>query len=165
MKKLVLMFLVAATPALAAPAPRLPIQDLAQLPVVTRAPYDEHADANAQVAAAFTRARHSHKRVLIDLGGNWCPDCLVLANLMRLPALHAFLEAHYEEVAVDVGRFDKNLQIPARFGITKRLEGVPSVLIATPDGRLVNGGHVSALADTRHMTPQALADWLARWTD
>jgi hypothetical protein len=165
MKRLIALFLMVMTPALAAPAPRLPIQALGQLPVVTRAPYDESANADKQVAAAFARAKTSHKRVLIDLGGNWCPDCLVLANLMRLPAMRAFLEAHYEEVAVDVGRFDKNLQIPARFGITKRLEGVPSVLIATPDGKLVNAGHVSALSDARHMTPQALADWLARWTN
>jgi thiol:disulfide interchange protein len=36
------------------------------------------------VAAAFARAQKSHKRVLIDLGGNWCVDCLVLANFVRL---------------------------------------------------------------------------------
>lgn len=163
--RLITAFLLLASPAFAAPPPRLPIHDLGQLPVVTRAPYDEHANADKQVAAAFARARISHKRVLIDLGGNWCPDCLVLANLMRLPAMRAFLEAHYEEVAVDVGRFDKNLQIPARFGITKRLAGVPSVLIVTPDGKLVNRGDISALSDARSMTPQALAAWLAKWTD
>jgi len=37
-------------------------------------------------------------------------------------------------------------------------------LIATPDGKLVNAGHVSAIEDARHMSPQALADWLAQWT-
>jgi hypothetical protein len=29
---------------------------------------------------------------------------------------------------------------------------------------LVNAGRVSAIRDARHMTPQALADWLAQWT-
>jgi hypothetical protein len=28
----------------------------------------------------------------------------------------------------------------------------------------VNPGRVSAIQDARHMTPQALADWLAQWT-
>ncbi len=66
---------------------------------------------------------------------------------------------------MDVGRFDKNLQIPARYGITKRLEGVPSLLIVDPGTDvLVDKGHVSALEDARSMTPQALADWLAKWT-
>jgi hypothetical protein len=27
----------------------------------------------------------------------------------------------------------------------------------------VAAGHVSALEDARHMTPQGLADWLAQW--
>jgi thiol-disulfide isomerase/thioredoxin len=148
-----------------APVPRLPITDLKDLPVVTTAPYDESANADAVVAAAFARARKSHKRVLLDLGGNWCPDCLVLANVMRLPVMQRFMAAHYEFASVDVGRFDRNLQIPARFGFTARLTGVPTVLVATPDGKLVNDGHVFALSDARHMTPQSLAEYLAEWTN
>ncbi len=153
-----------ALPAQAAPAPKVALASIAELPIVEQYPYDETANADAAVAAAFARARTSHKRVLIDLGGNWCSDCIVLSNIMDLPEIKAFLAAHFETVSVDVGRFDRNLQIPARWGITQRLEGVPSVLIVTPDGRtLVDAGHVSALADARHMTPQGLADWLALW--
>lgn len=162
------MLLLAATAALTlgafAPAPKLPISNLKDLPVATTAPYDEAANANAVVAAAFARAKKSHKRVLLDLGGNWCPDCIILANVMRLPAMKTFMDQHYEFASVDVGRFDKNLQIPARFGYTQRLKGVPTVLVATPDGKLVNDGHVFALSDARNMTPQSLADYLARWT-
>jgi thiol-disulfide isomerase/thioredoxin len=148
-----------------APAPILPITSLKNLPVVTTAPYDETANANAVVAAAFARAKKSHKRVLLDLGGNWCPDCIILANLMRMPGMKEFMAKHYEVASVDVGRFDKNLQIPARFGYTKRLQGVPTVLVATPDGKLVNDGHVFALSDARNMTPQSLAEYLAQWTE
>ena len=75
------------------------------------------------------------------------------------------MAAHYEFASVDVGRFDRNLQIPARFGYTKRLTGVPTVLVATPDGKLVNDGHVFALSDARSMTPQSLAAYLAKWTN
>jgi thiol-disulfide isomerase/thioredoxin len=152
-----------ASPAPAATAPRIGITSLSELDVPDR-PFDEAANADAQVNAAFARAKRSGKDVMIDLGGNWCADCRILSGLMERPELHAFLASHYEMVTVDVGRFDKNLQIPARFGITTRLEGVPAILIATPDGKLVNAGKVSAIEDARHMTPQALADWLAQWT-
>jgi thiol-disulfide isomerase/thioredoxin len=166
MKKLAFAILLLATPALAAvPAPKPSIAKLEQLPVLTMQPYDEAANADAQVAAAFARAQKSHKRVLIDLGGNWCGDCIILANFVKLPEMHRFMAAHYEEVSVDVGRFNRNLQIPARFGFTKRLEGVPALLIATPDGKLVNGDNIFATADARNMTPQALADYLARYAD
>jgi len=155
-----------ATPALAAvPAPKPSIATLQQLPVVLMQPYDEHANADAMVAAAFDRARKSHKRVLIDLGGNWCVDCVVLANFLKLPEMQRFMAAHYEMVSVDVGRFDRNQQTPARFGITGRLKGVPALLIATPDGELVNGDDVFATADASTMTPQALAAYLAKYAD
>ncbi|HEY5009154.1 MAG TPA: thioredoxin family protein, partial [Caulobacteraceae bacterium] len=149
----------------AAPAPRMAVTSFAQLKTPLPYPYDEKADASAAVAAAKARALGHHKLLLIDLGGNWCPDCRVLAGTMAQPELRAFVDTHYEVVTVDVGRFDKNLQIPARYGIIKRLEGVPSVLVVDPaSNKLIDAGHISALSDARHMTPQALADWLAQWT-
>jgi thiol-disulfide isomerase/thioredoxin len=145
------------------PAPKPSIARLEQLPVLTMQPYNEAANADADVAAAFARAQKSRKRVLIDLGGNWCGDCIILANFLKLPEMHRFMEAHYEEVSVDVGRFDRNLQIAARFGLTKRLIGVPTMLVVTPDGKLLNGDDVFAVADARSMTPQAIAGYLAKY--
>ena len=107
--------LMAAT-ASAAPAPRMAIASFDQLKTPLPYPYDEHADADAAVAAAKARALAHHKLLLIDLGGNWCPDCRILAGTMEQPELKAFVDAHYEVVTVDVGRFDKNQQIPA--GVT-----------------------------------------------
>ena len=157
--------LIFTTAAIAAPAPKVGIASFAQLHTPLPYPYDERADASAVVAAAKARAQANHKLLLIDLGGNWCADCRILAGTIDLPEVKAFVDAHYELVTVDVGRFDKNLQIPARYGITKRLEGVPSLLIVDPGTDvLVDKGHVSALEDARSMTPQALADWLAKWT-
>ncbi|CUS46090.1 MAG: thioredoxin family protein [Pseudomonadota bacterium] len=161
----VLLALALAAPAMAAPAPRLAISSFDQLAKPLPFPYDEQANAQAVVATAKARAKARHKLLLIDLGGNWCLDCRLLAGTMDLPQLSKFIAANYEVAIVDVGRFDKNLDIPARYGIKGRMEGVPSVLIVDPrSDRLINQGHTAALADARSMTPQALADWLAGWT-
>jgi thiol-disulfide isomerase/thioredoxin len=158
--------LLTAAPAFAGvPAPKASIETLAQLPVVITKPYDEKADASADVAAAFERAKRNKKLVLIDLGGNWCPDCIVLANFLELPEIKAFVSKHYEVVAVDVGRFDKNLQVPARFGFTDRLKGVPTILVSRVDGTLVNKDNVFAATSARKMTPKDLSEYLARWPD
>lgn len=149
----------------AAKAPRVKATSFEQLAKPLPLPYDESANADARIAAARKRAIAGHKRLLIDLGGNWCLDCRLLAGTMDLPDLAAFVRRNYEVVTVDVGRFDKNLQVPAHYGITGRLAGVPAVLIVDPrTDRLVNKGHETALADARSLTPQALADWLAQWT-
>lgn len=154
---------VAPGAAAAVPAPRVGVAGLNGLPQPLPLPYDERADAARQVAQAKARARAEGKRLLIDLGGNWCPDCRVLAGVMALPEVATFLRRHYVTVYVDVGRLDKNTQIARRYGIA-RLTGVPAVLIVDPrSDRLLNPGRTFALADARRMTPQALADWLAQW--
>ncbi|HEY2178009.1 MAG TPA: thioredoxin family protein [Caulobacteraceae bacterium] len=166
MRRLILsgLFLaLTATSALAGPAPKVSIASLKDLPTPLPSPYVATANAQAEVAAAAARARADHKLLLIDLGGNWCGDCRVLAGIMRLPEVATFVAAHYVVVTVDVGHMNRNLDIPARYGVTK-LDGVPSLLVVDNRGRLKDAGHVAALADARHMTPQGLADWLASWT-
>jgi thiol-disulfide isomerase/thioredoxin len=156
---------LAAAPAMAAVhAPHLDIASFDQLAQPLPLPYNTTVDADRAVTEARQRAIARHKLLLVDLGGNWCPDCRILAGTLENPRLKAFVEEHYELVMVDIGRFDKNLQIPARYGITRRLDGVPALLVIDPhDNRLIDKGHVTALADARNMSPQALADWLASW--
>lgn len=149
-----------------APAARAPhvsaatVEDLRQpLPL----PYDSNAHADQQVAQAKARAKASGKKLLIDLGGNWCLDCRILAGIMELPEVKPFIARHYEVVTVDIGRLDKNGQIAGHYGINK-LAGVPALLIVDPQtDTLLNRDRLFALADARRMTPQALADWLAQW--
>lgn len=158
-----LLPLLAGAPAMGqVAAPTVSVTDIKALPTPLPLPYDEEADADADVARAFERARASGKRVLLNFGGDWCPDCRVLAGITELPEVKGFLEAHYEVVKIDVGRFNKNMHIPARFGVQK-LRGVPSVLVLTPEGGLLNASDSSELANARGMTPQAIADWLARY--
>lgn len=142
------------------------IASLADLPTPLPYPFDENANADREVDAALARARAEHKLAFIDLGGNWCADCRVLAALLELPEVKTFVDRHYVVVNVDIGRFNRNLQIPARWGIVDRLAGAPSVLIVDPDDNntLLDRGHIAALEDARHMTPQAIADWLAYWS-
>ena len=146
------------------PAPHVSVASVDQLPQPLPYPYDEQADAKAVVAAARVQARREHKKLLIDLGGNWCGDCRVLASIMALPDLKPFLDRHFVVAKVDIGRYDRNGDIAAHYGVTGRLDGVPAILVVDPmHDRLVNGGRLFALTDARHMTPQGLADWLAQW--
>ncbi len=150
--------------AAAVPSPRVAAGSFEQLAKPLPLPYDEQANGMAAVAGARARARAAHKLLLIDLGGNWCLDCRILAGAVALPDLGPFVRRHYEVVTVDVGRFDKNLDVPAHYGVANRLEGVPSLLIVDPVGdRLLNAGDTAALADARDMSPQGLADYLASW--
>jgi hypothetical protein len=161
---LVLAALAVAFPALAVMPPKTGIASFAELKTPLPYPYDQDANANAAVAKARAEARKRGKLLLIDLGGNWCGDCRVLAGTLELPPVKAFTDRHYTLVMVDVGRFERNLQIPAHYGFHTRLKGVPTLLVVDPKtDRLLNRNDVFALSSAGDMSPQALADWLARW--
>ena len=151
--------------AAAAPAPKLAMGGYDELKPPIPYPYDEKANADRDVARAKAKAKAQRKLLMIDLGGNWCADCrLLTATMEQSPELRAFVAKHYVVVLVDVGRFDRNLQIPAHYGITDRLEGVPAMLIVDPGtDRLLDRGAVSAIQDARNLSPQSLADFLAQW--
>jgi thiol:disulfide interchange protein len=143
-------------------APRLHVESPNQLPQPLPAPYDSAADANARIAAALRRARAEHKPLILDFGANWCADCRVLAGVLDLPEMRGWVARRFEIVQIDVGRFDRNLDVVHRFG--PPLEAIPAVFVIDPaTGALRNRGQVLALGDARVMKPQAVADWLARW--
>lgn len=142
--------------------PQLTIRTVEQLPRPLPAPYDDGSDAHKDVAAAVARARTSGKRLLIDFGANWCVDCRVFASVAELPAMRRWIARHFELVTVDVGRFNRNLDIAARYGVS--LEAVPAVFVIDPrSGKLLNRDEVEALGDASLSTPPAIAAWLGKW--
>ncbi|MGO9442677.1 MAG: thioredoxin family protein, partial [Terriglobales bacterium] len=45
--------------------------------------YPDPSQAKADIAAALRSAAATHRRVLLDFGGNWCGDCHVLDIYMH----------------------------------------------------------------------------------
>ncbi|MFT5330878.1 MAG: thioredoxin-like negative regulator of GroEL [Parasphingorhabdus sp.] len=100
-------------------------------------PFEESADATAQVDAALARAQLNEKRVILVMGANWCHDSRGLAGWFAQPRFAAMLEAKYELVYVDVGHKDRNIDIARRFGL-KAIKGTPTVLVLSAQGALLN---------------------------
>ncbi|MCQ8242446.1 thioredoxin family protein [Rhizosaccharibacter radicis] len=130
-------------------------------PAAVAKPYDTQQDAHAAVAAAFAEAKKSGRKVLLDFGGNWCPDCRIMAGILEAPEVEPWVKRHFVTVPIDVGRYDKNLDIEQRFNVPPK--GVPTVLVVTADGKLLNPDAIKELTDARHMSPQAVVDLLVEW--
>ena len=127
-------------------------------------PYDESADAHQSLAAAIAEAKLSGKKVLVDFGANWCPDCRALGGILGVDQIQAYVKAHYAVAVVDVGRFNKNLDIPASYGF--KIHGIPTVMVLDPTtNQVLNRDGLEALGDAGTMAPQAVVDQLVSWTE
>ena len=88
--------------------------------------YPDPAQAKADLAAGLKAAAQSHKRVIVDFGGNWCGDCQVLDIYFHNPQNRRILESNYVLVHINIGRMDENLDIAERYRIPVTL-GVPAL--------------------------------------
>ena len=115
------------------------------------AAYDEQADAEKDIAAAQARAKAAGKPVLLIFGANWCGDCLALDKALKVPANAELVKSRFEVVKVDVGRFDRHLEIAARLGNPIK-KGIPAAVVLTADGKAAYATHGGELANARKMS-------------
>jgi hypothetical protein len=104
-------------------------------------PFDKARDAMADVDETLRAAEAGGKRVLLVLGGNWCHDSRSFAMKLADPSIADLVRERYETVFVDVGRRDRNLDVPKRFGV-HTLMGTPTILILSAGGELLNPNSV-----------------------
>jgi thioredoxin 1 len=96
------------------------------------------ADANARddINRAMVTAAKERKRILLDFGANWCLDCHILDNAFRQPRIAPLLNANFIVVHVDVGRYDKNLDLAKRYKVDLE-KGVPSLAVLNARGAVL----------------------------
>jgi thioredoxin 1 len=124
--------------------------------------YDPTADARGDIDAALAAAKVDGKRVLIDFGADWCPDCHALAAYLEGTAGTALVDASFHVVKVDVGRFDHNLDISKQLG-DPIANGIPAVVVLDGDGAIVGSTADGGLANARAMTEPDVLAVLRAW--
>lgn len=121
-------------------------------------PYNPKADAKAEVAHALHQARANHRPVLVFFGANWCGDCRALAHALKTGKNARLMADHFNMVKVDVGNFDRNLDVDKRYGDPIH-KGIPAAVILTPQGKVVYATRAGELANARHMSKQGIYDF------
>jgi thioredoxin 1 len=123
-------------------------------------PYDETADARAQIGGALAEAKRAHVPVLVVFGANWCGDCRTLDLSLKSGANAALMAQHFRVVKVDVGRFDRNVDIAQAYGVPLE-KGIPAVAVLSESGKVLYATQAGELADARHMGETGIHDFFA----
>lgn len=144
------------------PAPSItPAPPSATPPAESAYLYDPTADARADIATALAAAKADGKRVLLDFGADWCPDCHVLAAYMEGSAGRALIEPAFHVVRIDVGVFNHNLDIVQEYF---DMQGIPEVVVLDAAGKVVgSSADTVSLANARGMTEKQVLDEIRAW--
>ena len=124
--------------------------------------YPAPEQAKADLATALQTAGATHRRIILDFGGNWCPDCRVLDTYFHDAANAPLLEANFVLVHVNIGRIDQNLDLAERYEVPLK-KGVPALTVLDADGKLLYSQKTGEFEAMRKMQSSAVTDFLTQW--
>jgi thiol:disulfide interchange protein len=137
----------------AAIAPALPAQALPDK-------FDPARDAAKDLAAALALARAQGKRVIIDVGGEWCSWCHILDRFFAAhPDLDALRASRYVWLKVNWSRENRNEALLSRW---PAVAGYPHLFVLAADGTLVHSQDTGALELGRSYGAAKVRDFLVR---
>jgi thioredoxin 1 len=124
--------------------------------------YPAPAQAKADLAAALKTAANTHKRILLDFGGNWCGDCQALDIYFHDATNLPILEANFVLVDVNIGHIDANLELAGKYEVPLN-KGVPALAVLDEHGKLLYSQKSGEFEAMRRMESSAVTQFLVQW--
>jgi thiol:disulfide interchange protein len=133
-----------------------------RVPFVKKHIYSETANPRVDIAAAITRARTEHKRIILDFGGDWCGDCQVLDIYFHQSPNAGLIAKHFVLVHVDIGQMDHNVATAQKYKVPIK-KGVPALAVLDSNGRLLFSQENKEFENMRNMSVKSVTEFLNRW--
>jgi thiol:disulfide interchange protein len=127
--------------------------------------FDPTRDSAKDLIAAEAQATAGHKRILLDVGGEWCSWCHLLDRTLHENAsLKSALDKNYVVVHVNWSRENENQAFLSRF---PKANGFPYLLVLSASGKLLHAQPTDVLEadhklDSGYNEPVIL-DFLNQW--
>ena len=123
--------------------------------------YDPARDPFADGRAAIKLAQQTHRRILIEVGGNWCGWCLQLDRFLASnPQIFEQLHRHFVVVKVNVSEVNDNAAFMA--GFPKPL-GYPHIYITEANGRIIFSKDTAQLLENSRYSVQRFQQFIDKW--
>jgi thioredoxin len=126
-------------------------------------PYNETADAKLEIKQALTQAAPTQTPIIIVFGANWCGDCKMLDSAMKSGASAPLLAKDFKIVKVNVGHWDKNLDVAKAYGVPLE-KGIPAVAIISAKNEVLYVTREGELANARSMGDKGIYEFFKRVT-
>ncbi|MEO8153154.1 MAG: thioredoxin family protein [Rhizobacter sp.] len=124
-------------------------------------PYNEAADAKAEVHQALQVAQSAKRPVLVVFGANWCEDCRALDASLKTAKNAELMAKGFVVVKVDVGQFDRNLDVSSLYGDPIK-KGIPAAVVLSPDNKVLYTTRAGELSNARRMSDTGVYEFFSR---
>ena len=125
-------------------------------------PYDEKEIESLKLDRFIDLSIDKGKQPVIIFGGNWCPDCRILEGTLAMPTIKKFIDQHYQIMHIDIGRYDRNMELMNHLNIEAK-KGVPRVVILDLEKNIVNSSTSSEWTTARDRKQQEIYNYFQKF--
>jgi thiol:disulfide interchange protein len=123
--------------------------------------FDPTRDAAKDIATAVQLANAQGKRVLVDVGGEWCSWCHIMDRFFAAnEEARTLRDAHYVWVKVNWSKENKNEAVLSQW---PKIDGYPHMFVLDADGRLLHSQDTSLLEQGKGYDREKFLTFLRRW--
>jgi thiol:disulfide interchange protein len=123
--------------------------------------FDPKRDAEKDIQHAVAEAQRTGKRILLDVGGDWCIWCRRLDSLFAANKdLAGTLHQEFVVVKVNYSKENKNEAVLSRY---PKIPGYPHLFVLDSDGKLLHSQDTGQLESGNHHDHDKVMAFLKKW--
>ena len=123
--------------------------------------YDPKRDADKDVQDAVQQAKRTGKRVLLEVGGEWCSWCHTMDRFFEQNlSLVDLREKNYITVKINFSPENQNSRVLSRY---PSIPGYPHIFILDQEGKLIHSQDTSKLEAGNSYDLNRFAAFLEKW--
>lgn len=123
--------------------------------------FDPARNAALDVQQAALEAQHSNRRILLDVGGNWCIWCRKLDTFFEENKdVKQFMDDHFVVVKINYSKENKNEAFLSQF---PKIPGYPHFFVLNPEGKLLHSQDTGQLEEGKGHDHDKVLSFLKEW--
>jgi thiol:disulfide interchange protein len=123
--------------------------------------YDPKRDPEKDIQDAVAEAQRTHKRILLEVGGEWCSWCHTMDRYFaQHPTLLEFREQNFVTVRINFSRENENKKLLARY---PEIPGYPHLFVLEATGKLLHSQNTEQLESGKSYDLEKFFAFLKRW--
>lgn len=123
--------------------------------------FDPARDAAKDIADAVKIAQKKNKRILLDVGGEWCGWCHKLDKFfLENTDAAKILKERYIVVKINFSQENKNEAVLSKY---PKIVGYPHLFVLDKNGKLLHSQDTGLLETGDHHDPAKVIPFLQKW--
>lgn len=134
----------------------------APTPTVEREKFDPKRNASADLQAAIIKATAENKRIILDVGGEWCGWCRIMDYyLIENKDLAKIVEENFVWLKINMSEENENTEFLSKY---PEIKGYPHLFVLEKDGTLIHSQDTAELEEKKSYNKQKFTDFLTKWS-